>query len=69
MVKNLEFKKINLEIKEVLGRTKHFEDSLVYFFLISLFCVNFLGRGSVFCLIFGLFAKRAKGSILRVWLS
>lgn len=32
------------------------EDSFVYYVLISLFCINFLGRGSVFCLVFGLFA-------------
>ena len=56
MVKNLELKKINTEFKKNLNRTKYIENSLVYFTLISLFCVNFMGRGSIVCLIFGLLA-------------
>ena len=56
MVKNLELKKTNLELKKDLSRAKYVENSLVYFLLISLCCVNFLGRGSIFCLIFGLYA-------------
>lgn len=32
------------------------EDSFVYYVLISLFCINFLGRGSIFCFVFGLYA-------------
>lgn len=37
-------------------KRRSIEDSFVYYVLISLFCINFLGRGSVFCLVFGLFA-------------
>lgn len=56
MVKKLELKNINSELEKDLSGTKYIENSLAYFLLISLFCVNFLGRGSIFCLLFGLFA-------------
>lgn len=35
---------------------KTFEDSIIHYILIALFCMNFLGRGSFFCLIFAIFA-------------
>lgn len=37
-------------------KRRSIENSFVYYILISLFCVNFLGRGSIVCFIFGLFA-------------
>lgn len=40
----------------VIRKKRAFEDSWIYFILISLFGANFLGRGSIFCLVFGIFA-------------
>lgn len=39
-----------------MRRSKYIENSIIYFILISLFCVNFLGRGSIFCLLFSIYA-------------
>lgn len=45
----------NIRLNNTIKR-RSIEGSFVYYVLISLFCVNFLGRGSIFCLVFGLFA-------------
>lgn len=45
----------NIRLNNSIKR-RSIEGSFVYYVLISLFCVNFLGRGSIFCLVFGLFA-------------
>lgn len=39
-----------------LYRKKSYEDSWINYLLIVLFCMNFLGSGSIFCLIFAVFA-------------
>lgn len=53
-VNYMQTKTKKLDINKV--KTKSIEDSIVFYVLISLFCVNFLGRGSIVCLLFGIFA-------------
>lgn len=48
------------------------ECSKIYFLLILLFCMNLLGRGSIFCLLFGLFAltkmpRKIKADMCTAW--
>lgn len=56
MTKNVGSIRVNNSQLNNSDNRRLIEDSFVYYVLISLFCVNFLGRGSFFCLVFGLFA-------------